>query len=222
MKTIQNPIPYRLSCITKYSKKLDLPFILCNKNWQFITESSDEVFFYVFKPSNELIVINNGIGTKARWEIISPMIISIDIKNVIKVYRVVFLDEDILVMCLNLGFGFEKEYYALIGQTLQENNITRTISGIDYIYSKYNKIENDLIRKKEEENRIKLLQEQERQRLLIQKKEEEKKRIRLEEQEIERRRIKREERETRETKFGCIVFIILIILVIIIMTANNR
>ena len=101
--------------IRKFSKKLDDLTNLKYKHWVLFDENKKEKVVYIFKSYNELLVLNNGKGSIERWEYIDDTSIQVTISDKIYLYRIGFLDEEILTLKLD---SFNHEYSIFLDEEI--------------------------------------------------------------------------------------------------------
>lgn len=112
--------------IKEYSKQLDTESILYNKNWIVFNNSADQEQF-IFRPNKELLIVKNGIASKARWELLTAGIILVEIGEVTYLFNAVFHDNLFLVLQLDGN----KNYLILFDRSLIINNTIETIEDIE-------------------------------------------------------------------------------------------
>lgn len=92
--------------IKSYSKRLDDASILQNKPWIFLDENTKSKIVYIFRTNGQLLISNNGIIEKSKWEFINNDLIMIETKESSFLFRHGFLDENILALNLDGQDGF--------------------------------------------------------------------------------------------------------------------
>jgi hypothetical protein len=178
-----NPIINR---IRRYSQKIEVSEILCNKPWIVFNDTGDKEV-YMFQSDGSVLVTNNGIGVKTTWEWIptnNSLIINRDISNQKSIIMLhpKFVNPTILALEQD---GTDK-YTFLIDENNRQNFAPKTLSELNQYFL-------DI-----EQKAIEAERQRERQRLLqIARIEEEK---RLERLEADRRRLEEERRKTQEAE----------------------
>jgi len=84
--------------IKKYSKKLDDVTLLTNKHWVVIDDVNSIRTGYIFRENDQLLIIQNELVKKAKWEYLDHNSLLIDTNNKCYMFRHGFLDENILAL----------------------------------------------------------------------------------------------------------------------------
>ncbi len=85
--------------IQKFSKRLDEFAFLLNQHWVLFDDTLNETkTVFIFRENNELIISNNGIIEKSKWEFIGNDSLIIETKNYSHLLKHGFLDEGVLVL----------------------------------------------------------------------------------------------------------------------------
>lgn len=96
--------------VQRFSKKLDHTSMLLNKHWVLLDELSSTKVVYIFQSNNVLIISQNGVAERAKWEYLSENSIIIDFKNGSSyLYKHGFLDSNILALKID-----SQEKYAVL------------------------------------------------------------------------------------------------------------
>ena len=165
--------------IKRFSEKFDVSTTLCNKTWVVFNDSGEREL-YIFQPDGSVIITNNGIGIKGRWEWISAnnSLLIIRDDNVVMLHPE-FIDSTILALTLD---GTQKMAF-LIEQANKEAFEAKTLTQLDKYFKKKEKL---------------LIEAEERSRKEKEERERKEKEERERKEREERERKKKEERERKE------------------------
>jgi hypothetical protein len=87
--------------LSKFSKGLNNSAILVDKPWIYMDEQGQQTKF-VFRPNQELIVSNNGVVQKGRWEYLTAMdALLIEHGNHTQLFSQSFIDKGLLILNLD-------------------------------------------------------------------------------------------------------------------------
>lgn len=111
--------------IQRYSQKLDNHTLLINQHWIVFDEYNSSKKVYIFRPNNQLLISNNGIVEKGKWENIGNNSILIDINEESYLFKHGFFDQNILALKLD-----GKNEYAFL---INENRYAGELNSIDKI-----------------------------------------------------------------------------------------
>lgn len=119
--------------IRRFSQELDNITLLTNQHWVVIDEINNSKTVYIFRSSGELLISQNGIVEKARWEYLGSNSLLIDKKDISYLFRHGFFDENVLA----LKVDGKEEYAFLINETkfTGEMNSIHSITG--FLSAKY-------------------------------------------------------------------------------------
>ncbi len=112
--------------LQRYSKKLDTLTKLTNQHWVIINELSKDKTVYIFRENGELLISNNGVVSKNRWELLSEKSILIDTKDQSYLFNHGFLDENILALKID-----SRNEYAVF---VNEKNFNTELNNIDTVF----------------------------------------------------------------------------------------
>jgi len=124
--------------IKSYSKRLDDASILQNKPWIFLDENTKSKIVYIFRSNGQLLISNNGIIEKAKWEFINNELIMIETKESSFLFRHGFLDENILALNLDGQDGFA----LLINEIQLQRELNSYDAVLKYLENSYIKTNN--------------------------------------------------------------------------------
>lgn len=111
--------------LQKYSQRLDNLTLLTNQHWVVIDEIKDSKYVYIFRSNNELLISQNGIVEKAKWEYIGNNSLLIDRIEESYLFKQGFFDENILALKVD-----SKNEYAFL---INENKYNGDLNSIDHI-----------------------------------------------------------------------------------------
>ncbi len=112
--------------IQKYSQKLDNLTLLTNQHWTVIDGNTNSKITYVFRPNNQLLISNNGLVEKAKWEYLENNTLLIDKTEGSYLFKHGFFDENILALKLDSTIN---EYAFLVN----ENKFDGQFNSIEYV-----------------------------------------------------------------------------------------
>jgi len=128
-----------ISSIQKFSQKLDNLTLLTNQHWVAIDDINNSKVIYIFRANNELLISQNGIVEKAKWEYLGNNSLLIDKKADSFLFKHGFFDENILA----LKIDNHNEYAFLINENKFEGELNSVEKVIEFLKKKY--IEPDII-----------------------------------------------------------------------------
>lgn len=106
--------------IKKYSNLLDAKSTFFNKNLV-VFNGSDEKQQFIFRPNNELLISQKGIVSKAKWELLDPGTILIEIGELSYLFNIAIQDDQFLILQLDGN----KDFFILYDdKELQEYKIS--------------------------------------------------------------------------------------------------
>ncbi|KXK31195.1 MAG: hypothetical protein UZ12_BCD005000408 [Bacteroidetes bacterium OLB12] len=73
--------------IERFSQKLDNLTLLTSQHWVVIEEINDSKTVYIFRKNNELLISQNGLVEKAKWEYLGHNSLLIDMKQESYLFR---------------------------------------------------------------------------------------------------------------------------------------
>jgi hypothetical protein len=119
--------------IQRFSQKLDNLTLLTNQHWVAIDEITEAKTVYIFRGSNELLIVVNGKVTKAKWEYLGNKSILIDNNSDSYLFKHGFFDENVLA----LKIDSKEEYAFLVNENKYGGEINSVEKVIDFLRSKY-------------------------------------------------------------------------------------
>src|SRR5690554_7964206 len=84
--------------IKRYSEKLDNLTLLTNQHWVVIDELQNSKFVYIFRNNQELLISQNGIVEKAKWEYLGNNSLLIERNSGSFLFRHGFFDSNVLAL----------------------------------------------------------------------------------------------------------------------------
>jgi len=87
--------------IQKYSKKLDDLTFITNQQWVLINDLKDLKTTYIFRNGGILLIAENGLVSKAKWEYLNSDSLLIENGSQTFLMQQSFKSEDVLVMNLD-------------------------------------------------------------------------------------------------------------------------
>jgi hypothetical protein len=111
--------------IQRFSQKLDNLTLLTNQHWVAIDDIDNKKIVYIFRSNNELLISQNGIVERAKWEYLGNNSLLIEKKSESYLFRHGFFDENILA----LKVDGKEEYVFLIN----ENNFEGELNSLNKI-----------------------------------------------------------------------------------------
>jgi hypothetical protein len=111
--------------IQRFSQKLDNLTLLTNQHWVAIDDIDNKKVVYIFRSNNELLISQNGIVERAKWEYLGNNSLLIEKKSESYLFRHGFFDENILA----LKVDGKEEYVFLIN----ENNFEGELNSLNKI-----------------------------------------------------------------------------------------
>lgn len=133
MKTyLANIIPK----IKRYSEKLDNLTLLTNQHWVVIDELQSSKFVYIFRNNQELLISQNGMVEKGRWEYLGNNSLLIERNTGSFLFRHGFFDSNILA----LKIDGRDEYAFLVNENNYGGDLNNIEKVLSFLESKYLKI----------------------------------------------------------------------------------
>lgn len=129
--------------IQRFSQKLDNLTLLTNQHWVVMDDIDKSKNVYIFRQNNELLISQNGIVEKAKWEYLGHNSILIDRKKESYLFKHGFFDENILA----LKIDSKNEYAFLVNESKFDKELNTLSSVYDFLTQKYisSKIPDNLI-----------------------------------------------------------------------------
>ena len=115
-----------LDRLKQYSKQLDAKAVLYNKNWEIFNEKGEKEVL-IFRSNNELLIVQNGIVQKSKWELLSANSILIENSNCNYLLKTAFANDNFLALQLD----GTNEYMLLIEEEAKRRLILDTIANIE-------------------------------------------------------------------------------------------
>ena len=119
--------------IQRFSEKLDNLSLLTNQHWVVIDEIEKTKNVYIFRHNNELLISQNGIVEKAKWEYLGNNSLLIDKKSSSYLFKQGFFDKNILA----LKIDSKNEYAFLVNETKYNNEINTLKDVLNFLENKY-------------------------------------------------------------------------------------
>jgi len=119
--------------IQRYSHKLDSLTLLMNQHWVSIDVVTESKIVYIFRSNNELLVSNNGIVEKAKWEYLGNNSLLIDKKTGSYLFKHGFFDDNILA----LKVDSKDEYVVFVNENKYDGDLNSIDKVIDFLKNKY-------------------------------------------------------------------------------------
>jgi hypothetical protein len=119
--------------IQEFSKKLDNLTMLTNQHWVVIDDIDKSKNVYIFRQNNELLISQNGIVEKAKWEYLGHNSLLIDRKNESYLFKHGFFDENILA----LKIDSKEEYAFLVNESKYESELNSIDNVLEFLKRKY-------------------------------------------------------------------------------------
>lgn len=123
MKTFFSDIIPKLQ---RFSSKIDNLTLLTNQHWVLIDDLNVNKTIYIFRSNNDLLISQNGIVEKAKWEYLGNNSLLIDKKNESFLYKHGFFDENVLALKID-----SKDEYAFL---INENKYDGELNSIERIF----------------------------------------------------------------------------------------
>ena|SRR5690606_16827214 len=122
--------------IKKYSEKLDNLTLLTNQHWVVLNELQNSKFVYIFRNNYELLISENGVVEKGRWEYLGNNSLLIEKGNKIFLFRHGFFDSNILA----LKIDGREEYAFLVNENNYGGDLNNIEKVLNFLEDKYLKI----------------------------------------------------------------------------------
>ncbi len=119
--------------IERFSQKLDNLTLLTSQHWVVIEEINDSKTVYIFRKNNELLISQNGLVEKAKWEYLGHNSLLIDMKQESYLFRHGFIDENVLA----LKIDSKNEYAFLANESKYEKELNSIDSIQKFLNDKY-------------------------------------------------------------------------------------
>jgi len=119
--------------IQRFSQELDNLTLLTNQHWVVIEEINESKTVYIFRQNNELLISQNGLVEKAKWEYLGNNSLLIDMKQESYLFRHGFFDENILA----LKIDSKNEYAFLVNESKFEKELNSIDSIREFLNDKY-------------------------------------------------------------------------------------
>lgn len=108
-----------LDRLKQYSQKLDAEAIFYNKSWVIFNDTGNKEVF-IFRPNNELIISQNGIVSKGKWEILPTSHILIDMADQSYMFNVPYISTELIALNLD---GHNESMIMIEENCLQKNSL---------------------------------------------------------------------------------------------------
>lgn len=119
--------------IQRYSDKLDNLTLLTDQHWVSIDDISSTKTVYIFRKSNELLIVKNGRVEKAKWEYLGNKSLLIDKSTDIYLFKHGFFDENILA----LKIDSTDEYAVFVNENKYDGELNSIGKVFDFLRRKY-------------------------------------------------------------------------------------
>jgi len=119
--------------IQKFSQKFDNLALLTNQHWVVIDDIDKIKCVYIFRQNNELLISQNGIVEKAKWEYLGQNSLLIDRKTESYLFKHGFFDENILA----LKIDSKDEYAFLVNETKFDKELNSVLNVIEFLNKNY-------------------------------------------------------------------------------------
>lgn len=130
MKTFISELIPRL---VRFSKRLDNLTLLINQHWVVIDELQNNKNVYIFRSNSDLLISQNGIVEKAKWEYLGNDSLLIDTKDGSYLFKQGFFDENVLALKLDS----RNEYAFLINDRIFNGDLNSYDKVTDFLENKY-------------------------------------------------------------------------------------
>ena len=111
--------------IKQFSEKLDNLTLLTNQHWVVLDELKNSKFVYIFRSNYELLISQNGIVEKGKWEYLGNNSLLIERKDESYLFRHGFFDANILALKVD-----GKDEFAFL---VNENNYGGDLNSIEKV-----------------------------------------------------------------------------------------
>jgi hypothetical protein len=119
--------------IQKYSKKLDDLTFITNQQWVLINDLKDLKTTYIFRDGGILLIAENGLVSKAKWEYLNSDSLLIENGSQTFLMQQSFKSEDVLVMNLDGN----NTYAFFVNESKYKGSINNFEDLIRYLEVKY-------------------------------------------------------------------------------------
>lgn len=122
-----------------FSKKLDEETLLINQHWIVLDEQNNNKLVYIFRSNGVLLISNNGLVDKGKWENLGNKSLLIDISNKSYLFRHGFFDDSVLA----LKIDGKNEYWILLNEVKFPKKLKNIEQLTLHLRNKYKIFEND-------------------------------------------------------------------------------
>lgn len=136
MKTYISDIIPKLQ---RFSHKLDDLTNLTNQHWVVVDDINNIKSVYIFRTNNQLLISNNGIVEKAKWEYLGNNSLLIDKKDESYLFKHGFLDGNILA----LKVDSKNEYAFLVNENRHSGELNSFDKIVEFLSQTY--LQQDII-----------------------------------------------------------------------------
>jgi hypothetical protein len=119
--------------IQKFSQKIENLNLLMNHIWVEINDIDNKKVVYIFRKNNELLISENGLVMKAKWELLGNNSLLIDQKGKSYLFKHGFFDENILALKIDSS----NEYALFVNESKFNIELNSSTNVIDFLVKMY-------------------------------------------------------------------------------------
>lgn len=119
--------------LKQFSHKLDDLVMLTNQHWVVVDDINNNKNVYIFRTNKELLISQNGIVEKAKWEYLGNNSLLIERKNESYLFKHGFFDKNILA----LKVDSKDEYAFLINENKYDGELNSIEKVLDFLTKTY-------------------------------------------------------------------------------------
>lgn len=119
--------------IERFSQKLDDVTKLTNQHWVCIDDIEQTKRVYIFRTYNQLLISDNGVVEKARWEYLGNQSLLIDTSQGSYLLRHSFFDQNIIALKLDST----DNYAFFVNETLYNKELNTIDDILNFLSKKY-------------------------------------------------------------------------------------
>ena len=119
--------------LQRFSNKLDNISLLTSQHWVSIDNIHSSKIVFIFRENNELIVSNNGVVEKAKWEFMGNNSILVDRPSGSFLYKHGFFDENILALKMDSS----DEYAVFVNENKYDGELNSIEQVTTFLENKY-------------------------------------------------------------------------------------
>lgn len=119
--------------IKGFSKKLDDLTLLTNQHWVSLSDILNSKTVYIFRPNNQLLVLENGIVQKGSWEYLGNQSLLLDTNSQSYLLKQGFFDENVMALKLDNS----DQFAFFVNETKFDRELNNINDVLKFLSNKY-------------------------------------------------------------------------------------